>query len=309
MALRLCLAACLFLAACGNVPSSDAPLVGEGPVTDVPYPGILIPGLPPGAAAPRAAPPPRVAPLPEPSSPDAIAEVGAGPGCGSGRLAPAQRAICGSPTALWLDRQIDGIQGWKIAATGPAQVGPGKTDAMRLAVRRWVEQCGADIACIQTRQFGMLRTLTAAIDPAGWGGRYDGPHWTMYVLPAQYVGEVNVFFSLDHNGHECAVALTGVRLDLDDRFPLPDLRDGAIGGRDRLYLADPLNPAALIRFTRVGTKVWINRDGQTPALDRQCRAGAIYGEYRKDDVRKPVVSYLGVPGLEPLPPHIMIPGA
>ncbi|MGO1078922.1 hypothetical protein [Inquilinus sp. CA228] len=294
------LVACFLLAACGNVPNTQAPLVTEGPLTTVSYPGtVIIPGVTP--------PLPRVAAMPEPSPPDAIAEIGAGPDCRSDRLAPSRRAICGSPTALWLDRQLDGIQGWRIA--GPAAVGRAKTDALRLAVRRWVEQCGADIACIQSRQFGMQRTLTASIDPAQWGGRYDGPHWTMYVLPAQYVGEVNVFFTLDHNGRECALALTGVRLDLRDRFPLPDLRDRAIGGSDRLYLADPDNPSALIRFTRVGSKVWINRDGRTPALDRQCRAGAIYGEYRKDDARKPVVSYLGAPGLEPLPPHIMIPGA
>ncbi|WP_343714270.1 hypothetical protein [Inquilinus sp.] len=294
------LVACLLLAACGNVPSSRAPLITEGPLTEVPYPGTVIPGVTPP-------PMPRVAAMPEPSPPDAVAEVGAGPACRSDRLAPTQRAICGSPTALWLDRQLDGIQGWKIA--GPAAVGGAETDAMRKAVRRWVEQCGADIACIQSRQFGMLRTLTAAIDGARWGGRYDSPYWTMYVLPAQYVGEVNVFLTLDHNGRECALALTGVRQDLHDRFPLPDLRDGAIGGSDRLYLADPDNPSALIRFTRVGSKVWINRDGRTPAMDRQCRAGAIYGEYRKDDPKKPVVSYLGAPGLEPLPPHIMVPGA
>ncbi|WP_225773518.1 hypothetical protein [Inquilinus sp. Marseille-Q2685] len=293
------LVACLLLAACGNVPNPAAPLVTEGPLTTVPWPGTVIPGVTP--------PMPRVAAMPEPSPPDAVAEVGAGPGCRSDGLSPTQRAICGSPTALWLDRQLDGIQGWKTA--GPAAVGRAETDAMRLAVRRWIGQCGADIACIQSRQLGMLRTLTASIDAARWGGRYDGPHWTMYVLPAQYVGEVNVFFTLDHNGRECALALTGVRLDLHDRFPLPDLRAGAIGGSDRLYLADPDNPSALIRFTRVGSKVWINRDGRTPALDRQCRAGAIYGEYRKDDARKPLVSYLGAPGLEPLPPHIMVPGA
>lgn len=298
------LLACLLLAACGNVPNTRAPLITEGPLTTVPSPGILIPDVPP---------PPRVAAMPEPSPPDAIAEIGAGPDCRSDRLAPARRAICGSPTALWLDRQLDGIQGWRIA--GPAAVGKAETDAMRGAVRRWIEQCGADIGCIQKRQLGMLRTLTAAIDGAQWGGRYESPHWTMYVLPAQYVGEVNVFLTLDRNGRECALALTGVRLDLQDRFPLPDLRDGAIGGSDRLYLADPGTPSAppgrvgLIRFTRVGSKVWINRDGHTPALDRQCRAGAIYGEYRKDDPKKPVVSYLGAPGLEPLPPHIMVPGA
>ncbi|MFE0758616.1 hypothetical protein ACFW16_31965 [Inquilinus sp. NPDC058860] len=299
MTTGLRLLACLLLAACGNGPNPQAPLVTEGPLTEVPYPGTVIPGVTP--------PLPRVAAMPEPSPPDAVAEIGAGPDCRSERLGPAQRAICGSPTALWLDRQLDGIQGWRIA--GPAAVGRAETDAMRGAVRRWVGQCGADIACIQSRQLGMLRTLTASIDAAQWGGRYDGPHWTMYVLPAQYVGEVNVFFTLDHNGRECALALTGVRLDLRDRFPLPDLRDRAIGGRDRLYLADPDNPSALIRFTRVGSKVWINRDGHTPALDRQCRAGAIYGEYRKDTPKTPVVSYLGAPGLEPLPPHITIPGA
>lgn len=304
MILRACLAACLLLAACGSAPNPAAPLVAEGPMTDVPFPDILV-SLPP---APR-----QAAVVPPPSAADAIVEVAAGPGCTAGT----HRTICASPAALWLDTQLDGIRGWKIGAAGsgpagrdglPAIKGQASTDSMRQAARRWIDQCGTDVACIEDRQFRMLRTLTAAIDLDDWGGRYEGQHWSMMVVPSQYAGEVNVFLTLAHNGRTCALAFKDVRLDLQDQFPLPDIRDRAISGRDRLVLADPGNPSALIRFTRVGRKVWVHREGDTVALDQQCRAGAIYGEYRKVDGKQPVVSYLGAPGLEPLPPHIMVPG-
>ncbi|WP_395675187.1 hypothetical protein [Inquilinus sp.] len=179
---------------------------------------------------------------------------------------------------------------------------------MRSAVRSWLAQCGDDGPCLERRQFNMLRTLTKGIDGAGWGGRYAGPHWTLYVLPSQFVDEVNAVFVLDRGGRASSIRAHrppgrhGRALAAAGSPGRKRARSGSAGAKrpGGAIDPDPIHPG---RIEGLGPS-----HGADATLDSQCRAGAIYGEYRSQEPTAVKVSYLGAPGLEPIAPHIMVPG-